>query len=556
MRRKRASLSVKFIAGFVILIIIISVISICFGYHKYSKSKGNGSSLRTVGGGSDITPYEGVNTYSEFVKDDKEIEDQLVRIGIIVLFILFYIIWFHRGVIRPVKKIGEEAEAFTAKACRETDTGYKLSEELLKIKTGDEIEQLARSVYNLEENIENRTRELVRIARESEREKAELGIAGRIQKDILPTDYPAFPDRHEFDIYAVMTPARQVGGDFYDYFFIDERHLAMVIADVTGKGMPAALFMVIAKTMIRNRAMSGGEPSEILHDANEQLCEGNDTHLFVSAWLGILDIHTGRLRMANAGHEYPVIMGQDGEYKLYKDKHGLVMGLRPDIKYTDTDISLETGDTVFVYTDGVPDAENSSKGAFGIQRMLDVLNDLKKSTVPDTLNGILDAVMSHSDSDYLFDDITMLCVRYLGEGSGGIREMVLEAYIENTPGLMKFLEDELLRVKAGGKYVRRIELALEELFVNICNYAYPEETGDVTVRISYPAPLVIEIELIDQGVQYDPCKKPDPDMKVSLKERGAGGMGIYLAKSFMDEMEYEYRDRCNHLRMRKKLAKR
>ena len=343
-----------------------------------------------------------------------------------------------------------------------------------------------------------------------------------------------------------------VGGDFYDYFFIDESHLVMVIADVTGKGIPAALFMIIAKTMIKNRAMSGGLPSEILFDANNQLHEGNDSRMFVTVWLGILDINTGVLMSANAGHEYPIIMGQDKEYRLLKDRHGLVMGLRQNIKYTDTETILSPGDTVFVYTDGVPDAESTEGKAFGMERLLGVLNSGKERNVPDTLNAVLDSVKAYSDMDSQFDDMTMLCVRYTGDKSGKYKELMLPAVIENAPVAMEFLEKELKRVRCGDKLNRRIVLAMEEIFVNVVSYAYPEGEGNINLKLSYPALGTVLIEITDSGVMYNPLTKPDPDMEIPLKKRGKGGMGIYLAKKIMDEMDYEYKDGCNHLTMRKR----
>ena len=484
----------------------------------------------------------------------KHISDTVFTIvAVIVIFMAAYIFWFHRKVIAPIMQVSSEAEAFTLEIAQDSeDIGYNVSDKLLNIRTGDEIELLAKSVYNMEKNIDEATKELIRVTKESEREKAELGIANKIQKDILPTVYPAFPDRHEFDISASMTPARMVGGDFYDYFFIDESHLVMIIADVTGKGIPAALFMIIAKTMIKNRAMSGGLPSEILFDANNQLHEGNDSKMFVTVWLGILDISTGVLRSANAGHEYPVIMGQDKEYRLVKDRHGLVMGLRQNIKYTDTKTVLSPGDTVFVYTDGVPDAESAEGKPFGMQRLIDVLNSCREKTVPDTLNSVLDAVRGYSDIDSQFDDITMLCVRYMGDEAGKYKETTLQAVIENAPVAMEFLEKELKRVRCGDKLNRRIVLAMEEIFVNVVSYAYKEDAGDVNLKVSYPVPYTVQIEVTDSGVKYNPLTKPDPDTKIPLKKRGKGGMGIFLAKNIMDEMEYEYKDGCNHLTMRKR----
>lgn len=179
----------------------------------------------------------------------------------------------------------------------------------------------------------------------------ELDLAARIQNGSLPSSFPAYPERGEFDIYASMTPAKEVGGDFYDYFLIDDDHLALVIADVSGKGVPASLFMMSSKILISNRAVLGGTPAEIFEFVNERICENNTLDMFVTVWLGILEISTGKLICSNAGHEFPVF-GKNGKFELMKDKHGMVLGAVPGIKYKNYEVQLEKGETVFVYTDG------------------------------------------------------------------------------------------------------------------------------------------------------------------------------------------------------------
>jgi sigma-B regulation protein RsbU (phosphoserine phosphatase) len=200
----------------------------------------------------------------------------------------------------------------------------------------------------------------------------------------------------------------------------------------------------------------------------------------------------------------------------------------------------------------VPDAESAEGESFGMQRLIDVLNSCKEKTVPDTLNSVLDAVRGYSDIDSQFDDITMLCVCYMGDEVGKYKEITLQAVIENAPVAMEFLENELRRVRCGDKLNRRIVLAMEEIFVNVVSYAYGEGTGDVNLKVSYPVHNTVQIEVTDSGVKYNPLTKPDPDTKSPLRKRGKGGMGIFLAKKIMDEMDYEYKDGCNHLTMRKK----
>lgn len=250
---------------------------------------------------------------------------------------------------------------------------------------------------------------------ETERERVnhELQTANHIQMSMLPHEFPPFPDRDEFEIYAVMEPAREVGGDFYDYFFIDEDHLCLVMADVSGKGIPAAMFMMNSKVTLQGLAASGHDPAEILIKANEALCK-NNVGMFVTVWLGILDLKTGKLQAANAGHEYPAVRHSDGSYELYKDKHGFVLGGMEGIAYKDYELELKKGDSLFLYTDGVPEATNSSEEMLGTDRMLDALNKDPDASPEDTLANVRKAVDDFVKDFEQFDDLTMLCIRYYG----------------------------------------------------------------------------------------------------------------------------------------------
>jgi len=241
----------------------------------------------------------------------------------------------------------------------------------------------------------------------------ELDMAAEIQTSMLPSTFPVFPDRKEFDLYASMDPAREVGGDFYDFFLIDDDHLCIVIADVSGKGVPAALFMMISKIMIKNYAMLGISAAEVLTRSNKALCEQNTARMFVTVWIGILEISTGRMTCSNAGHEYPAIC-HNGEFKLLKDKHGLVLGGMEESVYKEYEITLEKGDKIFVYTDGVPEATNAEDEQFGTGRTEAALN-IKAGADPEELLGIVRAsVDGFVGSAEQYDDLTMVCLEYRG----------------------------------------------------------------------------------------------------------------------------------------------
>ena len=244
--------------------------------------------------------------------------------------------------------------------------------------------------------------------------ETELNMATEIQTGMLPSIFPAFPERPEFDIHASMDPAKEVGGDFYDFFMIDDDHLGMVIADVSGKGVPAALFMMSSKILINDHALMGGSPAEILERVNKQICANNDAHMFVTVWLGILEISTGKLTTASAGHEYPII-NTTGKYVLLKDKHGLAIGAFEMSKYKNTEIQLKKGDSIFVYTDGVAEATDANNQLFGTDRTVEALNAIPKgASQKEILAGVRAAVDAFVKEAPQFDDLTMVGLKYNG----------------------------------------------------------------------------------------------------------------------------------------------
>jgi len=285
-------------------------------------------------------------------------------------------------------------------------------------RTGDEVQELAESFAALSHKTVEYVDTVKRVTAEKERIGTELSLATKIQAAMLPHIFPAFPDRPDFDIYASMDPAKEVGGDFYDYFLIDDDHLCMVIADVSGKGVPAALFMMASKIILQSIAMMGRSPAEILAKTNEALCSNNEAQMFVTVWLGILELSTGRLTAANAGHEYPVLKHANGSFALYKDKHGFVIGGMEGARYREYELQLEPGDKLFVYTDGVPEATNADSELFGTERMTAALNEQPDAAPREVLRTVRRAVDGFVREAEQFDDLTMLCLEYKGPNSG------------------------------------------------------------------------------------------------------------------------------------------
>lgn len=335
----------------------------------------------------------------------------IITVVVVAVFITGLQMMIKKSIVKPLKTISEETSKFT-------QSEKLLSEKLGKIKTHDEIETLAESILKMEADINKYIENITAITAEKERIGAELNVATRIQASMLPCIFPPYPHRKEFDIYATMTPAKEVGGDFYDFFLIDDDHFALVMADVSGKGVPAALFMVIAKTLIKNMSQLGnGTVDEILHTVNRLLCENNEEDMFVTVWLGIVELSTGKLSAANAGHEFPVIKRKGGNYELFKDKHGFVLAAMPDSKYTPYEIQLEKGDILYLYTDGVPEATNEKYELFDTERLLETLNENKNVDLQKLLVNVKKRIDEFVGEAPQFDDITMLVFKYKGTDS-------------------------------------------------------------------------------------------------------------------------------------------
>ena len=313
-------------------------------------------------------------------------------------------------VTKPLRLLVEGAMGFA-----KGEAGFSKDDVLrLPIKSNDEIGDLYREIQSMQTRIVDSAERMTKLTAERERVSTELGMATQIQASALPRKFPAFPDRGEFDLYASMDPAKEVGGDFYDFFMIDDDHLALVIADVSDKGVPAALFMMSAKNLINYRAQMGGGPGEILTSVNAQLCEDNKMKMFVTVWLGILEISTGKLTCTNAGHEFPVIRGRDGRFRVFQDRHGVMAGVMARAKYRDYELTLEPGDALFVYTDGVPEANNAAGEMYGMERLEAALNRVAAENPEGILRGVRADVDAFVDGAKQFDDLTMLCLEYRG----------------------------------------------------------------------------------------------------------------------------------------------
>lgn len=337
---------------------------------------------------------------------------RLILAMIIATLILAYFQTVHieKNLVEPIRKIAEASKTYV-KERHECASGKEHFSNL-GINTGDELEELGDTMAIMEKELTQYEENLTRITAEKERIQTELTLATEIQTALLPHVFPAFPDRSEFDVYALSEPAREVGGDFYDYFLIDNDHLCLVMADVSGKGIPAALFMMIAKTILQSCAMLGKEPAEILERTNDALSTDNQTGMFVTVWLGILEISTGKLTCANAGHEYPALRRANGSFEIFKDRHGFVIGGMEGSRYKEYIIQMEHGDRIFLYTDGVPEATDAGNNMYGTKRMTEALNRELDADLKQLLNNMCYDIMDFVKEEQQFDDLTMMCLEY------------------------------------------------------------------------------------------------------------------------------------------------
>ena len=319
--------------------------------------------------------------------------------------------------IKPIEEVAKNVNEYT-----KTKDARKVKTQLSLIKAENEIGSLSHGIDEMIGEIESYLKEIKDVTAENERISVELNLAQKIQADMLPSTFPAFPGIKQFDVYASMDPAKEVGGDFYDFFMADDDHVVLVIADVSGKGVPASLFMAIAKALIKNRELLGGTLSEVLRDVNQQLSEGNEEGMFVTVWMAVVNIHTGKGYAANAGHEHPVLRHKDGSYELVKYRHSMAIAMMPGVSYEDHEIQLRPGDRIFVYTDGLPEARRGDGEFYGTDRLINALNSEPNAEARKTIDNVTADMNSFVAGAEQFDDVTMLVFDFYGDEFDGAKE--------------------------------------------------------------------------------------------------------------------------------------
>jgi len=375
------------------------------------------------------------------------------------------------------------------------------------------------------------------------RMERDLATAKAIQESALPRTFPPFPEVQAFDIYASMNAAKEVGGDFYDFFLMDDHTVGFLIADVSGKGIPGALFMMAAKTEIENYLSTGMAPSEAIASANKRLCANNDAGMFVTVWAATLDYNTGELTYVNAGHNFPLLRhGKNGEWEWLKKKCGLFLGTFDTAKYRQETVMLETGDELLLYTDGVNEAFSADDEEFGNDRLEAWLADNRDLNPEELVHGLRAKVAEWAEGAEQSDDITILALEYgaIPQASGSL---TMPATLDHLDDAAALVASEMNHRLCPVGVQRKVEVALEEMFVNVCRYAYADkdEPGEVTVSYVYRGdPKSISIELRDNGVPFNPVTLEDPTKPSDIQEAKIGGLGIFMVKNSMDELRYEH----------------
>lgn len=380
----------------------------------------------------------------------------------------------------------------------------------------------------------------------------ELEYAKQIQLSALPTN---FPKDEVYSIYAQMLAAKEVGGDFYDFYKLNDSMVAVVVADVSGKGIPAAMFMMRAKTIIKDLAESGMPVNEIFTKANEKLCENNESGMFVTAWMGIIDINTGNMQFANAGHNPPLLKRVDGTFEYLRTRAGFVLAGMEGIQYRCSELTLNPGDRIFLYTDGVTEATNENNELFGEERLYKFMNENINLEAVEILQQLKNKIDEFVGNAPQFDDITMLIFDYKPTDERTIFiNRTFSANIDELNNVMSFIESLLEKFACPLKIQTALCVAIEEIFVNIAKYAYHNENGYVNMQISFDENTrVINFKIIDEGVPFNPLNKVDPDISLSAEDRQIGGLGIFITKKTMDDVIYSYEDNKNILIMIKKI---
>jgi len=453
----------------------------------------------------------------------------LFMIGFIIPALLY--LSMNRYIIKPIDKLTQIAHKIS--------NGEDVN---IKIEKPEEFAQLADTYNKMTQDIKTITHERAKI-------NSELSIAKSIQASSLPNVFPPFPDKTEFDIFASMDPAKEVGGDFYDFYFINDTKFMYMIADVSGKGVPAALFMMTVKTLINNLSQVNDNPKELIENINKKICETNKEGFFVTMLAGITDIETGETNIINCGHNLPLIKRQNGKFEYLKLNSNIALGVFSDAEFEIYNTILNSGDIIYTYTDGITEAANIDNEMYGEQRLYECLNSINESEPILIGEKVKELLKNYTEAAPQSDDITMLIFKYKGKGVNGVNNMKTFRQIvtqEHYKAFYTWLHDACQEWNINDDLTNKLDMCAEEIFANVAFYAYPEKQGIIDVTLNKTDNNII-LEFKDEGVEYNPLEKPDPDITLPPEERPIGGLGIYMVKNLADNISYKRENENNIL---------
>lgn len=523
---------------------------ICAGYNF---AETNLYFVMFVDGGNASTDY--VREIGGKLRDYKELSDNSDRIflnmmmilfamGLIMVFIVIKVSRVISGqIVRPINKLIEDVQ----------EIGKGRLEHKVNINTNDELEVLGNVFNNMTESLQEYMVNLKNITMEQEKISAELNVASAIQSNMLPKDDTVSQWGDYGLVYADMKPAKEVGGDYYDYFMVEDRYLFFVVADVSGKGVPAALFMMMGKTLMGSQAIHLKNPAEIMNVVNKSLNENNEEMMFITSFMCVLDMVTGELSYANAGHNAPLIYSDSlHKYEYLKQNVDLVLAVMEDTEYLRQSVMFKPGDKIFLYTDGVTEAANDKEELYGEDRLLEYINKdgIVELSGRELIKNLSDDIKKFVNGAAQSDDITMLsflfkkykAVKNYGKEKS---EIIVAADLSMLDELLDFAHNALKNLGISDEnIIYNIDFVLDEMFSNIAKYSYRDGMVEVNIRMYIDNNnLIVEIE--DNGAEYNPLQKEDPDINASLEEREVGGLGIFLVKQSVKEMKYKYDDEKN-----------
>jgi sigma-B regulation protein RsbU (phosphoserine phosphatase) len=466
----------------------------------------------------------------------------IMLLGMIVVFVVS-MLSVHRAT-KPLKYLTKMADEIA---------NGNFQAQLPVFKRNDEISQLRNSFEAMQESISTYIRELKETTASKASIESELRIAHNIQMAMLPKTFPPFPERNDIDVYGLLNPAKAVGGDLYDFFIRNEK-LFFCIGDVSGKGVPASLVMAVTRSLFRNVAIHTSEPERIVTALNDCMSEQNDTNMFVTIFVGVLDLPTGRLRYCNAGHDAPIILDVDGNNVLLPCDANLPIGVMPDWKYSSQHVLVNSGAMIFLYTDGLTEAENSKHELFSMKRVFQELAGI--AHLPhEVITQMEDAVHQFVGDAEQSDDLTMMAVHYTRQHVDTIlnRQLTLHNDVQEVPELTTFVDEVCQELKIDASTALQLNLAIEEAVVNVMNYAYPTGTkGEVRIEAAANEER-LRFVISDDGIPFDPTARGEVDTTLSAEERGIGGLGIHLVRRIMDSINYERINHQNVLTLRKNI---